>query len=294
MDEFSVILRARELIREADINFVPVEIEKYLKLPRINAVVRPDDDLPNDQAGSSTTISGRHVIFVNARHSPKRQRFTVLHELGHIFLQIPSLHSDQTRTRDLFSYRGRPINEVLCDVFAAELLLPEPVFRKDVNRAEMGFSSIENLAAQYEASLTSTGSRFAVLNEEPCAFILSEAGKVRYVSYSVSMRQQRAWISPRLSIPADTLTTRWLQGARDEGPIEIAAYNWLENEKRKDRWLFEDVRLLEQWNQALTLLWLEESDYCGTEGCTEEGEEEETGLRELDGLLPWPSKRKRR
>lgn len=292
MDEFSAILKARELVAKAKISSVPVAIEKYLELPTVKGVLRADHDLPDDQAGSTTVISGRNCIFVNGRHSPQRQRFTALHEIGHIVLRLSSSHSGGLTTKDLFSYQSKPPKEIICDVFAAELLLPEPLFRKDVNQEEIGFGTIEMLASKskYDASLTSTGSRFAVLNEEPCAFVLAESGIVRYVSYSVAMRNLKFWISTKLCVPEGTLTARILKGIKEQGPVEIEAYRWSENENKGERYLLEDVRLLEQWNQSLTLLWFEDAG----EAENFEEDDEEPRLQRLDGNLPWPSKRKRR
>ena len=294
MDEFSAVLRARQVIKEAGLDAAPVDVQKYLALPKVDAILRIEYDLPDDQAGSTTIIKGRHCIFVNGRHSRERQRFTVLHEVGHIILDLPSSHPAQLNTRDLYSYRTRPKEEVFCDVFAAELLLPEPMFRKDVTDATLGFDDIESLALKYEVSLTSTGSRFAVLSEEPCAFVLGEAGKVRYVSYSRAMRDRKDWISIALAVPDGTLTAAKLKGSTERGPMEIEAYRWLENEKGKGRYLLEDVRLLEQWNQSLTLIWFEDAEYQENQTGGEEENDEEAALRELDGTLPWPSKRRRR
>ena len=292
MDEFSAILKARELVAKAKIDSVPVAIEKYLDLPTVNGVLRVDHDLPDEQAGSTTMISGRNCIFVNGRHSPQRQHFTALHEIGHIVLKLLSSHSEGLKTKDLFSYQSKPLEEITCDVFAAELLLPEPLFRKDVNQERIGFAAIEKLASKskYDASLTSTGSRFAVLNDEPCAFVLAESGVVRYVSYSLAMKNLKCWIPTRLCVPGDTLTARILNGSMETGPVEIEAYRWFENEKNQGRYLLEEVRLLREWKQSLTLLWFEDS------GQEEDFEDnyEEPRLQELDGSLPWPSKRRRR
>lgn len=292
MDEFSAILKARELVAKAKINSVPVAIEKYLELSTVNGVLRVDHDLPDEQAGSTTKISGRNCIFVNGRNTPQRQRFTVLHEIGHIVLSLPSSHSGGLTTKNLFSYQSKPLEEIICDVFAAELLLPEPLFRRDVNQEEIGFGAIEKLASisKYDASLTSTGSRFAVLNGGPCAFVLAESGVVRYVSYSLAMKNLKYWIPTRLCVPEDTLTARVLDGSKETGPVEIEASSWFEIEKNQGSYLFEDVRILREWNQSLTLLWSEDT-----------GEEEnfaedydEPRLQEMDGNLPWPSKRRRK
>lgn len=294
MDEFTAVLRARELIRAAGIKSVPVNIDKYLSLGKIQAVVRIDNNLSEDEAGSCTIISGRRVIFVNGRHSPERQRFTILHELGHIVLGIVSSHSAKTKTSDLISYRKKPKEEILCDIFAAELLLPEHLFHHDVAKVPVGFDSIEKLSTIYEASLTSTGSRFAVVNEEPCAFILAEDGRVRYVSYSRAIRERKGWISVGLPVPENTLTSSKLNGVGNEGPIEIEAYRWLESEKNHARYILEDVRLLPHWKQSLTLIWFEDTDYQQNQSWTENEAGDEAGLPELDGVMPWPSKHRRR
>jgi hypothetical protein len=107
------------------------------------------------------------------------------------------------------------------------------------------------------------------------------------------MRAQKGWISIGLAIPAGPLTSAKLKGSIEEGPIEIEANRWLENEKGKGRYLLEDVRLLNQWDQSLTLIWFDDADFLENPKWSDEVNDEETGLRELNGNLPWPSKRRR-
>ncbi|HTC11090.1 MAG TPA: hypothetical protein VK726_20170 [Acetobacteraceae bacterium] len=71
-------------------------------------------------------------------------------------------------------------HEIACDIFAAELLVPYHLFKPLVEAAQFGFKSIGQLAEQFEASLTATGSRFDNVIDAPCAFVLVEQGKVRY------------------------------------------------------------------------------------------------------------------
>jgi Zn-dependent peptidase ImmA (M78 family) len=115
-------------------------------------------------SGNTTLISGRHCIFVNGRHTLERQRFTILHEIAHILLCLPSIHDSVIRSAILMGYTKRPPEEICCAAFAAECLLPYDFFKKDVHRYPVGFGSVEQLAADYEASLTCTGSRCAVVN----------------------------------------------------------------------------------------------------------------------------------
>ena len=64
------------------------------------------------------------MITVNGNHKKERQRFTVLHEIAHIVLELPSEHHGTTiTTQELISYRARP-KEGGAVMAEAELVLP--------------------------------------------------------------------------------------------------------------------------------------------------------------------------
>ena len=81
-------------------------------------------------------------------------------------------------------------------------------------------------------------------------------------------------------------------GGSIDGSIEISAELWIDDPKRGDDYLLEEARLLPEWDQVLSLLWFEED----LEGSDDIGDdrEDDGGLKELDGMLPWPSKKRRR
>ena len=58
--------------------------------------------------------------------------------------------------------------------------------------------------------------------------------------------------------------------------------------------LLEDARHLLRWDQTLSLLWFEDDAIPPRASPEGGGEEEEPALRELDGILPWPDKSRRR
>src|SRR5262249_7299949 len=99
-------------------------------------------------------------------------------------------------------------NEIFCDVFAAELLLPYKLFKPLVDKADISLTTVDHLACRFVASNVATGSRFATLASAPCAFVLSERGKVRYASRSTLLRQANAWIPPRTILPQGSLSER--------------------------------------------------------------------------------------
>jgi hypothetical protein len=208
--------------------------------------------------------------------------------VAHAVTEIPADHSQPS-----WRYTQRPQSEIFCDIFAAELLLPYKLFKPRVDMADIGLGAVKALADEFDASLISTGSRFATFSREPCAFVLSEGGKVRYSARSAALRDARAWIKPGSAVPAGTYSARVRAGENPTGPEEAAPDEWFEDWER-DGALYEDVLHLDQWDQTLTLLWFEDDDIPPPRLERKEWEEQLYGLRELDGTLPWPGRKKRR
>ena len=288
MDEFAAVIKAREFVRKSNPVTVPVRVEAYVE--EAKAVLRPQTDLGPDEPGWSFSSGGRHYICVNANDRPERQRFTICHELAHIVLGLKSEHN----ALQWWSYAKRPPGEIICDVFAAELLLPYGLFRPLVDGASVEMAKIDELAGRFVASLTATGSRFAAIHAEPCAFVLSEQGKVRYASRSNTLKEVYAWIQPRLDLPPGSLSEKVRAGEVANGPEKVDADVWFADWERGGV-LIEEVRHFPHWDQTLTLLSFQDGEAPPAKKREELREdEEELGLQELDGNLRWPSKKRRR
>ena len=293
MDEFRTILKAREFVRDAGIESVPVDIERLAAAAP--ARIRVAHDLADDESGQTTTFKGEHVIIVNGNHSEERQRFTVLHEIAHIVLGLPSQHHGATlKTGVLLRYGRRPDEEVLCDVFAAECLLPYDPFAKQVADTEISLDAVKALAEQYKASLTTTASRFALNAKEPCAFVLSEAGRIRYVSRSKYLKELNGWIDFNIPVPQGSVAQRLIKRrSKIEDYDELPTDVWFGAGIRNRPLVAEEAIRLREWNQCLSLIWFDDSLKPFLD---QSDQDEENGhlLKELEGTLPWPSKSRRR
>ncbi len=292
LDEFGVVIKARELVRMVNPTVMPVPVKEYVD--RAGTILKFDPDLGDNEPGWWFENKGKKYICVNANDRPERQRFTICHELAHIVLGLPSEHQELSSS----SYVKRSQNEILCDIFAAELLLPYRLFQPLAQKAEIGFASIDRLAIDFDASVMATGSRFAAVLKAPCAFVLSEKGKVRYASRSTMLREAKAWIAPRIEMPQGSLSAKLRQGLASNGWEEIAADEWFQHWERGGT-LLEEARHLDRWDQTLTLLWFEDEEIpppkrqaWGRDA--EPEEDEDVLLKELDGVLPWPGKKRRR
>jgi hypothetical protein len=287
MDEFSAVLKARELVGKVNPTTIPVPVEAYVE--HVGAVLRPQTDLSPDEPGWSFNNNGKHYICVNAKDRPERQRFTVCHELAHIVLGLPSNH----KALPWWSYAKRSQHEIWCDVFAAELLLPYRLFKPVAEKAQIGLAAIDDLAGRFLSSTTAAGSRFAAVVSTPCAFVLSELGKVRYASRSTALREANAWITPRIDLPNGSLSAKIRAGATCGGPEKVDADIWFSDWERGGV-LLEEARHLDRWDQTLTLLWFVDEEVPPPKYKDHEEAGEDELLKELDGILPWPSKKRRR
>ena len=112
--------------------------------------------------------SGKAFIGINDSDNLRRQRFTLAHELGHYFLHDRSdvffdTGAGQLRlmARDDLSKEGTDFREVEANLFAAELLMPSELIRRDLQDYthvdlfgdEVSESIISDLARKYNVSV---------------------------------------------------------------------------------------------------------------------------------------------
>jgi uncharacterized protein DUF955 len=294
IDEFRAVLKAREFVRIVNPASIPVPVEMYAQ--EVGATIRPQTDLGPDEAGYCFQNNGKHFICTNANDRAERQRFTVCHEIAHIVLGLPSQHG----VSPWWSYAKRPLAEILCDIFAAELLLQYDLFQPQAEKASISLATIDDFAERFQASVTATGSRYAAVVSTPLAFVLSEQGKVRYASRSNPLKDAYAWVPPRLDLPDGSFSKKVRAGAACGSPEEVDADIWFSDWERGGT-LLEEARQLAPWDQTLTLLWFEGGEvppqkFRDDRGeIYEKAEDENDGLlQELDGTLRWRGTRRRR
>jgi Zn-dependent peptidase ImmA (M78 family) len=246
----------------------------------------PSTGMPEMDASGYTVPKGPgFVITINSTESSERQRFTVCHEVAHIVLGLPSAHGDVPS----WSFAKRHLNEIWCDIFASELLMPYEAFLKKIPDGEPSVDVIETLSHTFGASFPATASRYASLAPFPCAYATMDAGMVRYAEANAVLRRKGLRIAMKCPIPPGSVAHRLRQAGEscidtDQVPQDL----WLENcESSYELW--ELSRHYAQFDQTVSLLW------CGDEELPR-GEvdrfnrrinEDHEGLEELTGEITW-------
>jgi Zn-dependent peptidase ImmA (M78 family) len=106
-------------------------------------------DLPETIAGACFRDGERAVLWVNGNQVPRRQRFTLAHELGHAWCRHDgALHPDTFET--LSGKTSNPY-EVQANSFAAQFLMPRDGIEQRVT-SSIGLDEVVKLAAEFGTS----------------------------------------------------------------------------------------------------------------------------------------------
>lgn len=160
-DEQVVGRICRQILADAEAS-PPVDVDVLASVCGI-AEVRHQVQIP---AGMLFEQDGRLIASVRVGDGLERGRFTVLHEGGHTF---------QRGFRRTTQYRclgQKNREEHLCDVAAAELLLPRPYFLADLAVAGAHLEGVGHLSDTYVASIQATALRLVTLSSSPLALLV--------------------------------------------------------------------------------------------------------------------------
>lgn len=289
MDEATIQQRARAFISKIDISNIRDDLSPYLTAS--NAKLKKEELGEGESGYTITKPNGKHVITVNSLETDERQRFTICHEIAHIVLELTSSHEEVPS----WSYAKRHPNEIACDTFAAELLMPYRQWLSLVPKEEPSLEIIEHMADVFCTSFPAAASRFASLSEIPCAFVTMDRGAVKYAARSMALRQAFAWISPKSVIPVGSVAHRIRSSGNSATETEAVSQDiWFDNwEKGLDLW--ELSRHYARSDTTISLLWFDNEDLL--EVTTDRFGvkiEDDGGLAELTGELSWPGRSRRR
>jgi len=151
--------KAADLLRKAKVRTAPIDVDMLAHL--VDADVHREPFPEDDVCGMvHRRPDGTAVIGVNSLHAETRQRFTIGHELGHLVLN----HKENTHVdaripiafRDELSKQAIDPDEIEANQFAAEVLMPSELLRKDLHDMKLDIEDekqIRELAKKYNVSM---------------------------------------------------------------------------------------------------------------------------------------------
>jgi hypothetical protein len=192
--------------------------------------------------------------------------FTIAHELGHYFLSDHAetlLGSGGGIHYSASGFVSNDAHEREADAFAAELLMPQPLFKQALQQAGTGFKAIQTLAEAGRTSIVATAIRFAKLADDPVAVILTDGSQIEWCFVSTELRKCRGVypLGKRSILPAVSTTAKFnrevtrIERCEDtEGCCSLT--DWFQN--APDAEIQEDVVGLGHYGKTLTVLFADE------------------------------------
>lgn len=185
------------------------------------------------------------------------QRFSVAHELGHYFLEshVEKILIDDKHYSDA-GFNSNCQYELEADHFAANLLMPEFLFKPEAEKLKPGLQTIKTMADICRTSLISTAIRYAQLTDYIVAIIVSTEGIVDYCFMSEAMKllPDLRWISKGDQVPHATVTSQLRSESAED---EIYLSDWFDG--NRSILAREETINLGNYGKVLTILSSEEA-----------------------------------
>jgi len=206
-----------------------------------------------------TSVGARGRIRVStANAAPERRRFSLAHELGHFVLGhgVAAVHRDD----DLALASTKHV-EAEANLFASELLMPEPLAGPMCEVSPVNLDAVDAVASRFSVSRLAASIRFVELASEPCAAVFSQRKLVRWVAASRTFPQGvvRGQRLDRDSLAFDYFHGRTLPGASQV----VDASAWFDGTVSPTGLaeLWEHTSALDALDATLSILWGKELHY---------------------------------
>lgn len=200
-------------------------------------------------------VGDREGIVLAEGQMPRRRRFTLAHEIGHACL--PTHRKAQglkCLEDDLSEADTDPGMEAEANAFAAELLAPKRLITPILATGAVSIRKADEIADQFDVSLTSAVRRVVEYGKQPAAMVLSEGGHIRWClrrngfPYGLPASGQK--------IPGGTVA-RDIQGGGTNSidPKGVESVAWLPDSSGRITMMESAIRL-GALDQVLSLLWI--------------------------------------
>jgi hypothetical protein len=256
--------KAREFLEEIGYtNKIGIPLEKVITF--LGAILIEEPMLHCD--GRIIRGASKTLIKINSCiRNPEKKRFTVAHELGHLLLHDRlELHKDTGSSLNWFQHTEkqakRGIQEWEANDFAAELLMPENLFREVCADKSFSPQLLMELSVRFQTSITSVIFRYYQLDLHPVFIVYIHKGIVKYWLKSTDLI---VYVSDYLKLPPpeDSVAQEYLENnyatlyTKEENTQEIYKSTWFTLSRDElDRPFYEYCIPMKNYETLLSVVW---------------------------------------
>lgn len=217
-----------------------------------------------DGSEARITIAKRSIIIIStAITDPRRKRFSIAHELGHLEMHRYKSRITFCTSEDMNDWRLQKEGATLeqeANEFASALLLPERFFAQRCPIQEPALELIADLAGEFNTSLTATALRYLHFCGEPCAVVFSQNNCIRWFRGSKSFEALGLFVDVKSRLDATCNAVSFFKGRTfHKRPCRVKASAWFRSGPyHRDATITEQSWPMPSYNAVLTLLWVDE------------------------------------
>lgn len=246
---------------------LPIDLHEIAKIDGIDIQEIPAENFE----GTLVVIDDSAIIGVsNSIRESGRKRFTIAHEFGHYY--IPTHRKNKSSFSctgdDLNTYNEKDGAEYEANEFAADLLMPEDIFRERIKKENLDYDLLTKLTDEFDTSLTATSIKYGEFKRE-YAVIYSTDSKICWFR-----KNDFPYFISYGKLGDESIAINFFNG--DDLPTTfqaVPATAWLDNDRLSNDKEIEELSIsLPYYNSVLTFLFTVVDD-------------EEEDIDELDGYL---------
>jgi hypothetical protein len=194
------------------------------------------------------------IIRVGEGQNRGRCRFTIAHELGHYVLHRGRF-LDATETRAHFTVWNDASEESEANFFAAELLMPDYLFKPLCRKNSPSLQLVDGLASTFQTSLLATCFQFHEYTNRQVALIVSDGWDVKIIRpFEGGFPRIRRGRIHEHSAAGERLLKKSPDSRK---MVRTPLYAWCDGfDDKPSRDVWEDSLYLDWYDRTVTLLWL--------------------------------------
>lgn len=196
------------------------------------------------------------ITVSNAEKYEPRVRFSIAHELGHFFLHKHQKALFSCSSDDMYKWVVPGI-EVEANTFAANMLMPESIFRKHVSGKEPSVDLVLKTSNDFCTSLTSTLIRYVECSFEPLALVHVRNG---IIAWSKRNKDFTYFLKGAgCSLHEHSYAIDCFQKGKSNAAGRVPAYAWIDDYKVDNDSMIHEISFYSPaLNWAYSLLWVDD------------------------------------
>jgi Zn-dependent peptidase ImmA (M78 family) len=234
----------------------PAEIDLEMLAYAAGRLIVEEGGLETSEGRLVATLTRGGSIRVKAGLNAGRKRFTIAHEIAHFILHPLEVQDRQHSRRDFAIFHDAS-EEAEANIFAAELLMPEFLFKPRSRRGVPSLALFDSLAEDFAASTMATAFQYIHYTNEQVALVVSDRQGILWAKKAKDFwpRIQTKRIHPHSAV-GEIISGK---AGNTNKMVRSPAYGWLDNfSDDSEREIMEDTRYIDYYDQFITLLWMKE------------------------------------